>query len=703
MPRLASGSGKQNNMAVATQTTLSPEDEVVILREKLRDKERRIRRMLTRLTTLGLTYMPIPEQGPYQKLVKGCFFPFLERDDALSVPSKNPGKGRNHVIIQSDNLAAMMAYNSIFNTVTANGNDGAQNVDVIYIDPPYNTGAKAGDGIFRYNDRIISAEDPVYHSAWLNFMEKRLIELRRSLAPTGVIITSIGPDEADHLGLLLDDVFKRDNRVGRVTWTGRLKSISKRLSQSSDFMYVYTKDKAALDALDVSWVSRKPGVDVFLARAEKLFHESGDAAQASKALKKWFAGLPDTHILKGKNRKSYEPYLNVDDRGRAYRKAPIEAPGGGGKRYEVLHPTTGLPVAIPALGWSINEDKMRDWIAQGKVGFGLDERTIPTQLMYLENVSETVLADAFEHDRQSATKELLGILGRGEGGKGKFNNPKDREVLAKWIDYVTPAFRKEEARNGGRPIRVLDAFAGSGTTMHAVMDLNKADGVPRDCILITNNEDQGIDDQNTETGVARDVTAPRIRAAITGEWDKGGDEGYDDSMTYYRLLFTDGEESEHMAEISRSGDQMLDDMENVLQFEAYFDGLAALETGAHIPVSLDIDGIGSDHYAVMTDTKQSKAVIVWKSSEWAMDEPEVLELAAEAVSRVLPDASERFIYAPGRKLSDFDVPSGWDARMFPLDYIQNLVHTVEKYEDDYALMADFFGLNDDAEGVEEEN
>lgn len=691
-------------MNTSTLPSLTVEEQNAQLRAQLVEQERRIKRMLTRLTTLGMTYMPIPERGPYQKLVKGCHFPFLERDDALSIFSANPEKGNSHVVIQSDNLAAMMAYNAVFNTVTSNGSDGAQNVDVIYIDPPYNTGAKAGNGAFRYNDRIISAEDKVYHSAWLNFMRSRLVEYKRSLAQTGVLIVSIGADEADHLGLLLDDVFGREQRVGRVTWVGRKKSIAKRLSQSSDYMYIYTKDRAALDARNVEWKARKPGVDIFLAEAERAFQAEQDAVRATKRLRQWFSSLPDGHILRGKNAKTYEPYLNVDSKGRAYRKAPIEAPGGGGGRYTVLHPTTRKPVAIPALGWSISEEKMKAWVASGKVGFGKDETTIPTQLMYLEEVAETVFQDAFEQDRSPATKELLSILGRGEDGKPLFNNPKDRNVLAQWIDYVTPKFRKEEALAGGAPIRVLDGFAGSGTTMHAVMDLNKADGVPRECILITNNEDFGVDDQDSETGVARSVTAPRIRAAITGKWDKGETEGYDDSMFFYRLLFTDGEDTDMLAEISRTGDAMLDDMENILQFEGLFDGLASLETGAHVPVVLSIGGIEPEHYSVFTDTSRTKAVIVWKSSEWAMDEPEILERVAKAVQAKVPTAVMRHIYAPGRKASEFDVPAGWEVRAFPLDYIRNLMHTVGKYEDEYAAMADFFGMNDDMLGsAEEEN
>ncbi len=683
--------------------SLTVEEQNVQLRAELVEQERRIKRMLTRLTTLGMTYMPIPERGPYQKLVKGCHFPFLERDDALSTFSANPEKGNSHVIIQSDNLAAMMAYNAVFNTVTSDGSDGAQNVDVIYIDPPYNTGAKAGNGAFRYNDRIISAEDKVYHSAWLNFMRSRLVEYKRALAQTGVIIVAIGPDEADHLGLLLDDVFGREQRVGRVTWAGRTKAIAGRLSLSSDFMYIYTKNRASLDALGVKWNAPRPGVDEFIAKAQEFFDQTQDAESATEMLRAWFSKLPPTHIIK-KNAKGYRPYLNVAPGGRAYTPAPIEAPGGGGGRYTVLHPVTNLPVTVPALGWSISEEKMKNWMAAGKVVFGKDEKKVPRQAIFLDTTREGVLPDFFEEDRQAATKELLSILGRDDDGKPLFNNPKDRFVIAKWVDYVTPEFRKEEALAGGAPIRVLDGFAGSGTTMHAVMDLNKADGVPRECILITNNEDLGMDDQNSETGVARSVTAPRIRAAITGEWDKGETEGYNDSMFFYRLLFTDGEDTDMLAEISRTGDAMLDDMENILQFEGLFDGLASLETGAHVPVALSIGGIESEHYSVFTDTSRTKAVIVWKSSEWAMDEPEILERVAKAVQAEVPTAVMRHIYAPGRKASEFDVPAGWEVRAFPLDYIRNLMHTVGKYEDEYAAMADFFGIEDDALGsAEKEN
>ena len=670
--------------------------------------------MLTRLTTLGLTYMPIPEQGPYQKLVKGCHFPFLERDDSLSTFSANPDKGRSHVIIQSDNLAAMMAYNAVFNTVTSNGSNGAQNVDVIYIDPPYNTGAKAGQGVFRYNDSIVSAEDKNYHSAWLNFMEKRLVEFRRSLTETGVIIVAVGDDEESHLRLLLDAVFGRKNFISRVNWGGRIKNDSRFVSNTSDYMFIYAKSREALVNANVKWRTIRPAASELLALAHEVW--SSEAVQSFSGTpheRAAFAGVLLSAARKSQFDKDHEVnggglagYKHFDVDGELYQAGPLDAPSGVGnpsRYYEVLHPATGQPCAIPSRGWP-TRDTLQKWIDEGQVVFGVDHTTVPRRRLLLRTQEVIVMRDEFSWERDIATKELAALIGRGSDGKPVFNNPKDRTILAQWIDYVTPQFRKDEALAGGAPIRILDGFAGSGTTLHAVMDLNKADGVPRDCILITNNEDMGVDDQNSKTGVARDVTAPRIRAAITGEWEKGGAEGYDDSMFFYRLLFTDGEDTGALAEISRTGDEMLDDMENILQFEAYFDGLASLETGAHVPVEIEVEGIEQDHYSVFTDTVRSRAVIVWKSSEWAMDDPEVLERMAAAVQDAIPTATTRHIYAPGRKASEFDVPDGWEARAFPLDYIRNLVHTVEKYEEEYAAMADFFGMNDDTlGGAEEEN
>jgi adenine-specific DNA-methyltransferase len=152
------------------------------------------------------------------------------KDKAIINGEDNP----NHILIEGDNLHALTAL-----TFTHEGK-----VDVIYIDPPYNTGNKD----FKYNDTFVDKEDSYRHSKWLSFMDKRLRIAKRLLSETGVIFMSIDDNENAQLKLLCDEIFYEKNLISDVIWQSR-KSVSNDtfISLNHNYTLIYAKDISYLD------------------------------------------------------------------------------------------------------------------------------------------------------------------------------------------------------------------------------------------------------------------------------------------------------------------------------------------------------------------------------------------------------------------------------------------------------------------------
>lgn len=354
-----------------------------------------------------------------------------------------------------------------------------EGVECIYIDPPYNT----GDDGFPYKDNY-------QHASWLTMMENRLNRGRHLMSGTGGIFVSVDDSEQAHLRGLLDLIFGENNLITTMVWEGGLKNDSRFTSVSQDYIVNYVLDKERLAATGRRWRIRKEGIDEIYKEVERLKREYGtDWAAISSALKEWYRHLP-----KGHPASAHKHYSWVDQKG-VYFPGDISWPGGGGPTYEVLHPKTQKPVAVPQRGWVFSKpETMHRAIKEGRVHFGPDETRVPNLKRYLHETQGQVLPAVFYKDRRAAFKELRDILG-GDG----FPNPKDPHILAKLI-----------AASEEKDSFVLDFFAGSGTTGHAVINLNRSDGDSRKFILV-------------EMGEYFDtVLVPRIKKAIfTPEW-KGG-------------------------------------------------------------------------------------------------------------------------------------------------------------------------------------
>ena len=392
--------------------------------------------------------------------------------------------GQMNFLIEGDNLASLKLLEK-----THKGK-----IDLIYIDPPYNTGNKD----FVYDDNFIDKNDLFSHSKWLSFIKHRLLIARNLLTKRGAIFISIDDNEQSPLKVLCDEIFGAENFVTCLVWAAGRKNDSKYISVSHEYMLCYVKSMEYLKANKIVWKQRKQGIDDIYKEYEQLKKKYGsDYREMSSALKQWYKNLPENHPAR-----NHSHYNFIDETG-IYFPSDISWPGGGGPKYEVLHPVTHKPVRVPNRGWVYpTKERMQEIISQNLVHFGDDETSVPCKKTYLKDNEMSTPYSVFYKDGRAATKRLRIIM-----GENVFQNPKDEEILENIIEFA--------ALDNST---VLDFFAGSGTTGHAVMKLNADDGGNRKFILCTNNE----------SNICRDVTYERIKRVI----DK---DGYTASLKYYKV------------------------------------------------------------------------------------------------------------------------------------------------------------------------
>jgi adenine-specific DNA-methyltransferase len=351
-------------------------------------------------------------------------------------------------------------------------------VDTIYIDPPYNTGNHEATG-FTYNDTF--GIHPDRHTLWLEFMKERLVPAKELLKNTGVIIVSIDDSEVHRLRVLMDEVFGEQNFISQIVVDGgNPKNNARFLSITHEYMLVYARSAHALYKSNVKWRKRREGIQKLLKeyeRSKKRYSE--DYELVTSHLKQWVKAQKLTPRLK--------VFYNADANG-LYTYSDLSAPGAG-LRYEVLHPVTGKPCSIPTRGWGLSEAKFAALDAAGLVLYGKDETQQPLKKLYLQDKKDQVQKAILEYPSRTSTHLLEKLLGR----KSSFNNPKNLKMMMHVIDLVTPV-------DGV----VLDFFAGSGTTGHAVLDLNTQTGSERVFELVTNNENN----------IFCDVTKPRLEKVL---------------------------------------------------------------------------------------------------------------------------------------------------------------------------------------------
>lgn len=387
-------------------------------------------------------------------------------------------------------------------------------IKMIYIDPPYNTGndfvyrddfAQDKDGyevaagnIDELGNRFRKNADTNarFHSDWCSMIYERLLVARSLLSNDGVIFVSIDDNEVDNLRKICDEVFGEHNFISSLIWAAGRKNDSKYISVSHEYMLCYVKNISILNERKTIWRERKQGIDdIYLAHKRIIKEWKDDYKGATTALKQWYKGLPDTHPAK-----NHSHYSCIDERG-VYFPSDISWPGGGGPKYEVLHPVTHKPVKVPNRGWVFpTPARMEEMISLGLVHFGDDENSVPCKKTYLKDGEYETPYSVFYRDGRASTKRLRGLM-----DAMVFQNPKDETIIQNLIEFTL----------SNNDALILDFFSGSATTAHAVMQLNAEDGGNRRYIMVQLPEDTEAGSEAYKAGYKNicEIGKERIRRA----------------------------------------------------------------------------------------------------------------------------------------------------------------------------------------------
>lgn len=373
----------------------------------------------------------------------------------------DPSKPVN-ILIEGDNYHALSVLN-----YTHQGK-----IDVIYIDPPYNTGNKD----FKYNDVWVDVEDSYRHSKWLSFMYKRLKLAKPLLKEGGIIFISIDDNEFAQLKLISNEIFSEHNFVGTITWEKRTKAqnteTAKEMLQSkTEYILVYKKE-----------------IDKIRFKLEI----SGE-----------------------------KEYDLQDDKG-LYRLKLIEEMSARGmrSRQTMIFPINGI-TPRDGFQWKYGKDQVDKFkrrndieIIDGKPYFKMRPQDESKQ-KFIPFWSHFFDKDTYG-TAEKGKSELTNILGSDEH---EFETVKPINLIKKLLFHIN---------KDGNEI-VLDFFAGSGTTGHAVLNLNKTDNGRRTFILCTNNEEN----------ICTDICYPRIQKAIKGYKTPKGEsiEGLGGNLRYFKTSF----------------------------------------------------------------------------------------------------------------------------------------------------------------------
>jgi adenine-specific DNA-methyltransferase len=351
----------------------------------------------------------------------------------------------DNLIIHGDNLAALKSLLPTY----------AGKIKCIYIDPPYNTGNEN----WVYNDNVnspmikdwlgktVDKEDMTRHDKWLCLMMPRLKLLRELLSEDGVIFISIDDNEQHNLRCLLDEIFGESNFVANVIWQHSIqgKGYSEKFSVHHNHLVIYQKT-----------------TDFTFDNLERTEEDNKNYSN------------PDN------DPNGY--WRNGDIRNSLYRKNLI---------YDINTPS-GKTIEPPPNGWRFSKETMQKKMDAKQIIFNTDETRLIFKI-YLNGVRGRVPETIWFGKDVGTTRDGKSILKELFGGEAPFETPKPVEIIKRILQIAT-----------NENDIILDSFAGSGTTAHAVLELNKEDGGNRKFILIEQED------------YANTITAERVRRVING-------------------------------------------------------------------------------------------------------------------------------------------------------------------------------------------
>lgn len=395
-----------------------------------------------------------------------------------------------NVLIEGDNYHALSVLN-----YTHKGK-----IDVIYIDPPYNTG---NDDSFRYNDKIIDREDSYRHSKWLSYMSKRLKLAKNILKNTGIVFVSVDDNEVAQLKLLCDEIFGEDNFIAKIIVVSNRKGRHYlQIAISHEYILCYSKkpdpslNKVAKDVSSLKYEDEKGKFDLWELRNRnpKFNRENRPNLFYPIYIDQSLKDNYDNCSVSLKKSKSYNIEIfpknteGVDGCWRWSKKKFLE-------NITPDDPKSSDVVARQRRdgGWNIYQKARSDTTRPSSIW---DEKEMTTE---------------------NGTVQLREIF-----GKAVFEHPKPVELVKKCITLATT-----------KDSIILDFFAGSGTTGHAVLELNNEDDGNRKFILCTNNENQ----------ICTDVCYPRVKKVIDGYKNSTGEKitGLGGNLKYFKTEFVSWE------------------------------------------------------------------------------------------------------------------------------------------------------------------
>ena len=401
-------------------------------------------------------------------------------------------------------------------------------IDVIYIDPPYNTGHKD----FIYDDAFVDRQDGYSHSKWISFMEKRLKIAHSLLKSSGTIFISIDDNEYANLKLLCDEIFGEENMISDIIWNSR-KSVSNDavVSLNHNYTLVYTRNINEFNKVK--------------------------------------------HLFKLPNNEN--GFANPDDDPRGPWKAdPFDAPAiRPNLTYEIINPNTGEKFLPPnGRHWRTEKNKYFELLADNRIVFGKTGKSKPQQKRFLYEAKEKgATPKSLWDDCGTATdgsKELQDIF-----GSKAFDTPKPTGLIKKIIDLA-----------GDKDSLILDFFAGSGTTAQSVLEKNKEDGGNRHFILCTNN-DGNICSEVTYPRICTVITGKRqdgskysdgiatnMKYYKTDFIDKESEEIYEDLLVHIKEMI----QLEYGVKVDNTKYVMIIDDEEMDSFEDNISSYKELKT-----------------------------------------------------------------------------------------------------------------------------
>jgi len=418
-------------------------------------------------------------------------FPSLE---PIAKVANAPDDDLWHTIIEADNYHALQLLEYLY--------EGK--VDCIYIDPPYNTGARD----WKYNNDYVDANDAYRHSKWLSMIKKRLLIAKQLLKETGILVVTIDDNELSHLDCILLEIFPEYDRFIVTIEHSKRGRRGKNMAKSNEFALFLVRH-----GLDVICQETAIG----LGGETRNLRRTGSGSLRTQRHKKFYPIYVDTaeqRVIE------IGEYLPLDE------EPSYEVPADVKKR----HPDNSLSVIWPfdedgiQKNWHYAAPRAKSELELGKLS--VREQKYGWQVYYQlrerdSKKYKTVWTGSHLDASTHGTELLTTLLGRGQA----FDFPKSLYAVLQCM-YATV---KDNAN-----ALVVDFFAGSGTTLHAVNLLNAEDSGNRRCILVTNNEVSEAEARELNAagyqpgdpeweirGICRSVTWPRTEYSILGKRTDG--------------------------------------------------------------------------------------------------------------------------------------------------------------------------------------